>query len=84
MMNDKPNCYECKHRGRVAGSAHSECRHPDANLGLSSDVSLHDMGIRAKKHGIDKGWFYWPYNFDPVWLMSCNGFTEKVEVKDPA
>jgi hypothetical protein len=25
---DKPNCYECKHKGSVPGSAHSSCRHP--------------------------------------------------------
>ena len=24
----KPNCYECKHRGMVAGSCHSCCKHP--------------------------------------------------------
>ena len=25
---DKPNCYECKYRGRVPGSAHGSCNHP--------------------------------------------------------
>lgn len=24
----KPNCYTCKHRGEVVGSAHSCCKHP--------------------------------------------------------
>lgn len=27
-MTDKPNCWECKHRGSVPGSAHSRCHHP--------------------------------------------------------
>ena len=27
---DKPNCYDCKHRGSVVGSAHSSCKHPEA------------------------------------------------------
>ena len=27
-MSDKPNCYECKYRGRAIGSAHSVCNHP--------------------------------------------------------
>jgi hypothetical protein len=26
-------------------------------------------------HGIRSGWFMWPLNFDPVWLKSCNGFS---------
>lgn len=25
---EKPDCYECVHRGKVAGSAHSSCHHP--------------------------------------------------------
>jgi len=29
-MTDKPNCYECKHRGSVPGSCHSCCEHPKA------------------------------------------------------
>lgn len=24
----KPDCYKCQHRGVVAGSAHSSCKHP--------------------------------------------------------
>ena len=28
MEPDKPNCYKCKHKGGVAGSAHSSCKHP--------------------------------------------------------
>jgi len=33
-----------------------------------------ELGITAKEAGIRKGWFNWPWNFDPVWLVSCNGF----------
>ena len=29
----KPNCYDCKHRGNIAGDAHSCCKHPDAGMG---------------------------------------------------
>ena len=25
---DKPNCYDCKYKGSVVGSAHSSCHHP--------------------------------------------------------
>jgi hypothetical protein len=32
------------------------------------------LGIVGNPHGIKKGWFNWPINFDPVWLENCNGF----------
>ena len=33
--------------------------------------------IKANYHGIKKGWFNWPWNFDPIWLENCNAFEEK-------
>lgn len=33
--------------------------------------------IEADPHGIKKGWFNWPWNFDPVWLENCNAFEPK-------
>lgn len=40
------------------------------------------LNIKAELHGIKNGWFFWPVNFDPVWLISCNGFTPKEALKD--
>lgn len=39
--------------------------------------SFADLGIQGNAHGIKKGWFNWPWNFDPVWLDSCSGFEPK-------
>lgn len=36
-----------------------------------------DFAIEANEHGIKKGWFIWPFNFDPAWLENCNAFEEK-------
>jgi len=36
-----------------------------------------ELNIRGNPHGIKRGWFSWPYNFDPVWLENCDGFEEK-------
>lgn len=58
---DKPNCYKCKYRKEIMGDAHSECTNREAN-------------VEGYAYGIHRGWFFWPYNFDPVWLVSCNGF----------
>lgn len=33
-----------------------------------------ELKIRGSAHGIRSGWFYWPGNFDPVWLENCTGF----------
>ena len=95
-MANKPNCYDCKHRGDLAGSAHSNCNHPDtassrdnplaglvALLGKRVGGPVIDagsavkLGIKASPHGVLKGWFQWPFNFDPVWLQACNGFEPK-------
>ena len=77
---EKPNCYDCKHRRNIPGDAHSMCAHEkgmgnEIRLVFSSDAK--GLGIEANPHGIRMGWFSWPFNFDPVWLLKCNGFERK-------
>jgi hypothetical protein len=62
--NKKPNCYDCLHRREIPGDAHSNC----INTGAK---------VKGNAHGIRSGWFFWPVNFDPVWLESCDGFEKK-------
>ncbi len=90
MANPNSNlCFTCKYRMHVPGSAHSRCNHPsivssDRNellAMLSGSVAIdvksaNKLGIKASAHGIRKGWFNWPYDFDPVWLENCNGFEQ--------
>ena len=64
----KPNCYECEFRGTLAGDCHSKCTSPTAT-------------VTGNPHGIKKGWFCHPFNFDPVWLESCDGFKQKEKEK---
>lgn len=59
-------CYKCKYRGDVPGSAHSNCSNQYAE-------------VTANSHGIKSGWFFHPWNFDPVWLESCTEFNAKEE-----
>lgn len=68
--NTKPNCYECVHRRKILGNAHSRCNNFDAK------TSGNNTGIR-------RGWFKWPLNFDPVWLVSCDGFSTNKEHNKP-
>lgn len=60
----KHDCYKCVHKLLIKGDAHVGCDNPAAN------VVGDEIGIR-------KGWFRWPYNFDPTWLVSCDGFKEE-------
>ena len=60
----RPSCYKCKNRGEVPGSAHSNC------VAVTAKVAGSDYGIKS-------GWFFWPINFDPVWLESCDSFKVK-------
>ena len=59
----KTTCYQCIHRFSIPGDAHSRCNNLTAN-------------VKGNPHGITKGWFFWPYNFDPVWLNACDGMEE--------
>lgn len=79
-----PNCYECKHRDGVPGSCHSSCKHPAASSLYmmifaegKSGFSARDIEIQGDTYGVLSGWFFWPLNFDPVWLRRCTGFEKK-------
>ena len=36
-----------------------------------------DFGIVADTTGVRRGWFVWPFSFDPVWLKNCDKFEIK-------
>lgn len=70
-MRDKKNdmnaCYKCRFRGAIPGDCHTRCLHPNPE----------SNNVKGEKHGIANGWFWYPFNFDPVWLINCDGFEEK-------
>jgi len=86
-------CYQCKYRGTIPGDAHSCCHHPAvleqisdpllsivaifASAGRANPVMLDKLNIKGNLHGIENGWFNWPWNFDPVWLENCDGFVSR-------
>lgn len=61
-------CYKCKYRRPIAGDSHSSCS-------LWPDSMPENFKIDAEPRGIKSGWFMWPFNFDPVWLKECSGFS---------
>jgi len=40
------------------------------------NVSTNELNIKANSWGVKHGWFNFPWNFDPVWLLNCDGFEE--------
>jgi len=63
-------CYTCKHRMDVVGSAHSQCA---AGLKAIMAGSTDPMpNVVGADRGIICGWFFYPFNYDPVWLDSCD------------
>jgi hypothetical protein len=47
-----------------------------ATRAMSINHPLHQLlNIQANEGGLRRGWFSWPYNFDPVWLENCLGWT---------
>ena len=64
-------CYECKHKRDNAGTCHISCAKPCAE-------------VTGHSHGIEKGWFMYPLDFDPVWMTTpCSTF-ERAESVSPA
>jgi hypothetical protein len=63
---DKPNCYKCINRVDLVYDAHSRCVEVGAR-------------VAGNPHGIKHGWFAWPFNYDPVWLVSCDSYRAKEE-----
>jgi hypothetical protein len=53
------------------------------SAGRASSIPINNskLNIKGNQHGIAKGWFNFPFNFDPVWLENCDGFEIKEETK---
>jgi len=74
------DCYECTYRHKVPGDNHSCCHYPGNKTGmfdlfkLQNITNARKLNIKGDEHGIRNGWFYWPVNYDPRWLINCDGF----------
>lgn len=58
----KPDCFKCIHRRRIPGNAHIRCNNLTAK-------------VTGNPTGIARGWFTWPLDFDPVWIVTCDSFS---------
>jgi hypothetical protein len=60
----KPNCHKCVNRDPLPMTHHIQCLEPKAL-------------ISGNARAAQKGWFHWPWNFDPIWLEECSAYEEK-------
>lgn len=60
-------CWDCAYRGPgFPGNAHIGCRFDFNKANLPQPA--------GDQHGIRKGWYIFPVNFDPVWMIEkCEG-----------
>jgi hypothetical protein len=85
----KPSCHDCIHHRTIPGDAHIQCAHPKINpvetlltplllmSGSQNSPDMKRLNVMGDRTGIRRGWFNWPLNFDPVWLLTCDGFEGK-------
>lgn len=61
----KTECWPCHFKLNNPFSCHIGCRMPD-------------LKMTGNQHGIDRGWFFYPILFDPVWKTKlCDNFLKK-------
>ena len=70
------DCYSCKHRGTVPGSAHSQC---DQGLTQIFSGATPTIRVSLNDHGVKMGWATWPFDFDPIWVDACNSQEKMVD-----
>ena len=64
QMETPPDCKTCKYVRPVQGDVHKKCVNKNAH-------------VEGAELGIKKGYFMWPFNFDPRWLVKCDGYVKR-------
>ena len=68
----KQSCLERGYMGRNPGTAHIRCNFDWAKAEIKAPA--------GHPHGIRKGWYIFPVNYDPTWMIgSCPVYTETID-----
>jgi len=89
-MFERGSCHECIHCESIIGDVHKKCSHPAVNAkhgnallvlaalirgdSMISQEAREELNIKLHERGVKMGWAWWPLNFDPVWVLNCEGF----------
>lgn len=75
---DRPDCHSCEYRAEAPGTCHIQCKHPAISIiDVARPNGANPIGVVSHPHGIKNGWCNWPIQFDPTWIIACNGFKAK-------
>ena len=67
MSKEKKTCYQCEYRCTIPGDGHTMC---------AFQWNPKKQAIpEGASHGIKNGWWFFPFNFDHVWMIGeCSEF----------
>lgn len=68
------NCSECKYSKKIDYDSHLQC----TVLLTKSYLNIKELKVETSEHGVKNGWCFWPFNFDPIWINSCNFYERKM------
>jgi len=74
----KKNCNTCKHRTEIVNSHRISCEHYRKNKNLILESPLHKNNI--PEYAKNSGWFDFPYDFDPLWVVDCSEHKVETEI----
>lgn len=80
------SCGNCRFQDNTLSSAHIKCDvlgddlaslmavvHPPTIQVGNAKMRL----VQGKQAGMERGWFTWPMEFDPIWLLWCFLYEDK-------
>lgn len=73
----RKQCYGCGYRQEIPGDTHISCLF-DWRRGSLDGI----LAPGGNRHGIIKGWYNFPFNYDPTWMAEeCRASSKEA---DPA
>ncbi len=71
-------CYGCGYKKEIRGDCHISCLFDWGRMSYKSGIHP----PKGNAHGIMNGWYNFPYQYDPVWMIEeCPAFSKEA---DPA
>ena len=62
MINEnKKSCSTCAYKRNIPGNTHIACKFDFFGQGVPMP--------NGDKHGIKNGWYAFPFNYDPIWMV---------------
>lgn len=70
----KNSCYSCGYKGTNPGSCHIRCNFNWAKAEIKPPA--------GNPHGINRGWYMFPLNYDPAWMVDlCSVHTKEIDAE---